>query len=152
MNIKIDLQIAIKNEFIPKKNDFKKWLDATVNETTSPQKSTEICIRIIDTKESANLNKTYRHKSGPTNILSFDYEHEPKEETHLLGDLAICAPIVNKEAAEQKKPALAHWAHITIHGYLHLAGYQHQTKKQTEKMENLEIKILQNLGYNPYEN
>jgi probable rRNA maturation factor len=145
-NIKIDLQIAVKDKSIPSKQDFTKWLNLVAKIIPPPKDQHEICIRIIDEQESAALNKTYRHKEGATNILSFAYQND-----ELLGDLAICAPLIVKQAQQQNKELLAHWAHIVIHGYLHLVGFKHQNNQETAKMEQLEVEILQKLGYpNPY--
>ena len=151
-NIKLDLQITIKDKSIPTKKDFTKWLTLAAQIAPPPKHKNEICIRIIDEKESAHLNKTYRHKQGATNILSFAYQQDIDENNdNLLGDLAICAPIITRQAQQQSKLLLAHWAHIVIHGYLHLLGYEHQTQQETTKMEQLEIEILDKLGYpDPY--
>jgi len=146
-NITLDLQIAVQDKSIPNKKDFIKWLNAAAKITPPPKNKHEICIRIIDEKESAALNQTYRHKKGSTNILSFAYQ----ENDELLGDMAICAPLIFKQAQQQHKELLAHWAHIVIHGYLHLIGFEHQTNQEATKMEQLEVEILQFLGYpDPY--
>jgi probable rRNA maturation factor len=145
-NIKIDLQIAVKDKSIPNKKDFTKWLNCATKIIPPPKHKNEICIRIIDEQESAALNKTYRHKSGATNILSFAYQDD-----ELLGDLAICAPLIIEQAQQQNKELIAHWAHIVIHGYLHLLGFEHQNNQEAAKMEQLEVEILQKLGYpDPY--
>jgi probable rRNA maturation factor len=105
--------------------------------------------------ESQELNHQYRGKNKPTNVLSFPFEipeHLPEGvEIELLGDLIICAPVVEREAQEQNKALLAHWAHMTLHGCLHLLGYDHIEDKEAEEMESLEIEILQKMGFpNPY--
>ncbi len=150
MTIKIDLQFAIKSKTLPTKNDFKTWVnEACVNRIDN----IELCIRIIDEKESARLNKIFRGKDYPTNILSFPYESDTlsEESTPLIGDLAICAAIIEQEAKTQQTELPAHWAHIVIHGCLHLLGYDHQTEKHAKKMENLEAEILKKIGYDdPY--
>ena len=97
------------------------------------------------------LNKQYRHKIGPTNILSFPIEVPEGIDLNLLGDLVICAPLLEKEALEQNKPFMSHWAHIIVHGILHLLGYDHIDDDEAEIMENKEIKILSTLNIeNPY--
>lgn len=145
-NFKIDLQIAVKDKFIPDKKKFIAWLNAAKKIAPPSNNKHEICIRIIDEKESAALNKTYRQKDNATNILSFAYQDD-----ELLGDIAICASIVAREAKQQNKELLSHWAHIVIHGYLHLLGFSHQTSQKAAKMEQLEVEILQKLGYSdPY--
>lgn len=111
-----------------------------------------ITIRLVDASESAKLNRSYRHKSGPTNILSFHYSEMGEKEESLVGDLVICPEIVIREANEQKKSVLNHWAHLTIHGCLHLLGYDHIQEDEAKAMEDLEIKFLQDFGIpNPYE-
>ncbi|MDD1625774.1 MAG: rRNA maturation RNase YbeY, partial [Methylococcaceae bacterium] len=102
-------------------------------------------------QESAELNEQYRHKQGPTNILSFPVEVPFGIELNLLGDLVVCAPVLEKEALEQHKALTDHWAHIIVHGVLHLLGYDHIDDKEAELMENKEITILNKLNIkNPY--
>jgi probable rRNA maturation factor len=108
-------------------------------------------VRIVDEQESAELNEQYRHKQGPTNVLSFPFECPPGVELNLLGDLVICAPVVQREAQQQQKQELAHWAHMVVHGTLHLLGYDHLQQDEAEAMENREIRIMEDLGYSdPY--
>jgi probable rRNA maturation factor len=108
-------------------------------------------IRLVDDQESAELNQQYRHKQGPTNILSFPFEAPDGFDTDLLGDLVICTPLIALEAQQQNKQLFDHWAHITIHGVLHLLGYDHIDDAEAEEMEALEIKILSRLNINnPY--
>jgi probable rRNA maturation factor len=108
-------------------------------------------IRLVDDAESAELNQQFRHKSGPTNILSFPFEVPNGMEMDLLGDLVICAPLIAREAEQQNKLAEHHWAHITVHGVLHLLGYDHVEEQDAEQMEALEIEILNGLDIaNPY--
>ncbi|QDD11556.1 rRNA maturation RNase YbeY [Candidatus Methylopumilus planktonicus] len=110
-------------------------------------KNAEITIRIVDNDESQNLNNIYRKKKYPTNVLSFLVD----DEVHLIGDIVLCAPVIEKEALEQSKKLEAHYAHLIIHGALHLYGYDHENKKDADIMEAKEIKILTGLGYkNPY--
>lgn len=121
----------------------------------------ELTIRITNEAESAELNQRYRRRSGPTNILSFPFEPPPGLDpeqaaatgiTALLGDLVICAPLVRREAAEQGKAETAHWAHLVVHGVLHLLGFDHLTATEAAPMEALEITILAALGFStPYE-
>ncbi|MEY4261666.1 MAG: putative metal-dependent hydrolase [Pseudomonadota bacterium] len=118
-----------------------KWLSPIVD------KNAEITIRIVDNDESINLNNIYRKKKYPTNVLSFLVD----DEVHLIGDIVLCAPVIEKEALEQSKKLEAHYAHLIIHGALHLYGYDHENKKDADIMEAKEIKILTKLGYkNPY--
>ncbi len=108
-------------------------------------------IRLVDKPESTSLNEQYRQRKGPTNILSFPHDILDELEIPLLGDLVVCAPLVEEEAKEQKKLPEAHWAHLVIHGTLHLQGYDHQTEPEALQMEQKEIMLLTQLGYpNPY--
>ncbi|QDC89925.1 rRNA maturation RNase YbeY [Candidatus Methylopumilus universalis] len=126
---------------ILKKTQCLKWLSPIVD------KNAEITIRIVDNDESINLNNIYRKKKYPTNVLSFLVD----DEVHLIGDIVLCAPVIEKEALEQSKKLEAHYAHLIIHGALHLYGYDHENKKDADIMEAKEIKILTKLGYkNPY--
>jgi probable rRNA maturation factor len=110
-------------------------------------------VRIVNPQESQTLNARYRKKNNPTNILSFTYDIEDNQQRgpYLEGDLVICAEIVTKEALEQQKPVLAHWAHLIVHGILHLLGLDHESEKEAKCMESLEILLLAQLGFqNPY--
>jgi probable rRNA maturation factor len=107
----------------------------------------EITIRIVNASEGLQLNFDYRHKDYATNVLSFVYESEPA----VHGDLVLCAPVISREAAEQDKSILAHYAHMIVHGVLHLHGYDHIDETDAERMEALEIDIMTKLGFaNPY--
>jgi probable rRNA maturation factor len=135
------IQVASQLANIPTKMLFKKWAKAAL------RVDTEVTIRIVDTQEALELNSTYRGKDYATNVLTFPLTEAP----HLMGDIIICAPVVEAEAKAQNKPLEAHFAHLTVHGILHLHGYDHETEAQAELMESLEISILGKLGYaNPY--
>ncbi|KAB7628258.1 rRNA maturation RNase YbeY [Alkalilimnicola sp. S0819] len=111
----------------------------------------ELSIRIVDEPEGQDLNRDYRGRDYPTNVLSFPYEALPGVELPLLGDLVICAPVVAREAAEQGKALDAHWAHMLIHGCLHLLGYDHEDDAEAQVMETLERDLLASLGFpDPY--
>ncbi len=112
----------------------------------------EVCLRLVGREESAELNRTYRDKAGPTNILSFPYEPPPISlPVYLLGDLVVCTALVEEEAQQQSKSYLAHWAHLILHGTLHLLGYDHLTDEEAASMESLEIQLLETWGFsNPY--
>lgn len=146
--IKITIQALTSNTFIPSRYFLQRW----VNKALSKQVGTNaVNIRLVSKKESAALNSTYRHKNGPTNILSFPFEPPPGVSSAFLGDLVICAPLINQQAKQQAKTPLTHWAHLVIHGCLHLIGYDHIHDKDATKMETLEIQLLEDLGYeNPY--
>lgn len=110
-----------------------------------------VTVRIVDEKESRQLNKQFRHQDKPTNVLSFPFESSVKMDPPLLGDLVICASLVIQEATEQGKPLQSHWAHLVIHGLLHLQGYDHIMDDDAEIMENLETTLLATLGIaDPY--
>jgi len=147
MNINLDVQREV--DALPKDNELLKWLKETLE--FEQHGDTELTIRFVGEKESAELNEQYRHKNGSTNILSFPFDAPAEVDLNLLGDLIICADVVKKEARQQKKEELAHWAHMVIHGTLHLLGYDHLTDEQASVMEAKEIKILSQLGYtDPY--
>lgn len=147
MNIKLDVQYEV--DALPQDEDLLKWLNETL--LSEQYGDTELTIRFVGEKESAGLNKQYRDKTGSTNVLSFPFEMPAEVELNLLGDLVICAEVVKQQAKEQKKEEMAHWAHMVVHGTLHLLGYDHQTDAETEIMETKEIKILSQLGYSdPY--
>ncbi len=111
----------------------------------------ELTVRIVDGAEAAELNRRYRGRSGPTNVLSFPFDGMPGVDLPLLGDIVVCAPVVVREAREQGKPERAHWAHIVVHGVLHLLGYDHVEPEQARIMEGLEKQILGKLGIpDPY--
>lgn len=153
MSVRVYLQKAVSRIKIPTKKQFQQWTDAALHALPYSLSSDlkEIGIRLVDKDESAQLNITYRGKKGPTNVLSFAYPPVPNLPQESLGDLVLCAPLVNEEAEAQQKSQEAHWAHLTIHGILHLLGYDHVKKKQAAVMEKLEIKILKQLGFsNPY--
>ncbi len=136
---------------IPSREAFELWVHAALEAADHPQEEVEMTIRIVEPEESARLNQRYRHRSGPTNVLSFPFENPPGVILPLLGDLVICALLVEQQAAEQQKSVEAHWAHLVIHGVLHLLGYDHTEPQQRESMETLEISVLAGLGYdNPY--
>ena len=144
----IHLQNNSKSTHIPLPHQFQHWVEVALSDKTI---AAEITIRLVDEEESAQLNQLYRRKNGATNVLSFPFEAELDIDEASLGDLVICAPIIKKEAVKQHKTLTAHWAHIVIHGILHLLGYDHVNEDDALIMENLEINYLQQLGFhNPY--
>lgn len=149
MSIELDLQLAVEDESgLPSEENFATWLAAAI----APfQEQAEVTIRIVDTQESHQLNMDYRGKDKPTNVLSFPFEVPPGMALDLLGDLVICRQVVEQEASEQNKPLLAHWAHMVVHGSLHLLGYDHIEDDEAEEMESLETELMQKLGFeDPY--
>ncbi len=148
MNVALDLQAEVEGG--PDEDDIRRWIEAVLV-AEAYATDIELTVRIVDEPEMAALNARYRHQSGPTNILSFPFEAPPGVDLNLLGDLVIAAPVVQREAREQGKTDTAHWAHMIVHGTLHLLGYDHQQPAEAEDMEAREIHILQKLGYsNPY--
>ncbi|MGF1693793.1 rRNA maturation RNase YbeY [Photobacterium kagoshimensis] len=149
MAIYLDLQHATENQAgLPSEADFQQWLAAAV---TLFKADAEVTIRLVDEEESHTLNHEYRGKDKSTNVLSFPFEAPPGVELDLLGDLIICRQVVEKEAKEQNKPLNAHWAHMVVHGSLHLLGYDHIDDEEAEEMEALETEIMQNMGFaDPY--
>jgi probable rRNA maturation factor len=144
----IDIQRIFESEDQPDEAQIQAWVDAALEDVSQ---DTEIVIRIVDEDESAQLNDQYRHKKGPTNILSFPFEVPDGIDLNLLGDLVVCAPVVAREAVEQHKLPIHHWAHIIVHGVLHLLGYDHIDEDEAEQMEGKEIEILKKLNINnPY--
>jgi probable rRNA maturation factor len=145
----IEIQTIFKSNGQPDQEQIQRWVDAALD---SFNQDTEVVVRIVDEQESAELNEQYRLKPGPTNILSFPVEVPEGIELNLLGDLVICAPVLEKEALEQHKTLTDHWAHIIVHGILHLLGYDHIDETQAELMESKEIAILNKLNIkNPYQ-
>jgi probable rRNA maturation factor len=135
------LQLASAAADIPAHAHFKRWVRAALRVETS------LTIRIVDEAEGRQLNAAYRGRDYATNVLTFPLTEEPM----LMGDIVICAPVVAKEAVEQGKALLAHYAHMTVHGVLHLHGYDHEVDAQAELMEAMEVVVMQKLGFaNPY--
>ena len=145
----IDLQIACEQETgLPTLEQIEQWATAAIQ----PQSDeVEMTVRIVDEAESHELNLNYRGKDRPTNVLSFPVECPDEVELPLLGDLVICRQVVEREAQEQEKPLMAHWAHMVVHGSLHLLGYDHIEDDEAEEMESLETQIMTGLGFaDPY--
>lgn len=129
------------------------WVHSVLqSEPFFQNKKLELCIRIVDEAEMCEFNSQYRQRSGPTNVLSFPAEIIPEIQERRLGDLVICAPIVNQQAQQQNKTTESHWAHMVVHGLLHLCGYDHMNATDAAHMEQREIQILKKLGFSdPYE-
>jgi len=141
--------VANKQIQYPDEESFSLWANSA---NTNLVGDVELTIRIVDESESAELNNQYRNKNSATNVLAFPFEVDKNVDLALLGDLVICAQIVATEARQQSKAEIEHWAHMVVHGVLHLQGYDHINTDQAEEMESLEIKILNTLGYkNPYQ-
>jgi len=148
MAIKLDVQYATEIKGLPSAEEFLSW----TSEVLGTDSDSGVTIRLVDSAESAELNQSFRGKSGSTNVLSFPFEVPPYVKSSHLGDLVICAPVVIDEAREQGKRVHSHWAHMVVHGLLHLQGYDHQTQAEASEMEALEIEMLTRLGYqDPYQ-
>jgi probable rRNA maturation factor len=137
----VTVQIATRRAGVPHARSFARWANAAfAGGRRRADALPELTIRVVGAAESRKLNRTWRGKNKPTNVLSFEG-----------GDLAICAPVVAREAREQGKPPAAHWAHMVVHGVLHLLGYDHENDRDAARMEARETKILAQLGMpNPY--
>lgn len=147
--LELDLQVACEATGLPSEAQFRQWCELALRQR---QNDSELTIRLVDEAEGRELNRTWRHKDYATNVLSFPAD-VPDEllDIPLLGDLVICAGVVTREAAEQGKSAEAHWAHLVIHGCLHLLGYDHIDDAEAEEMESLERELLAELGHpDPY--
>lgn len=149
MSAILDLQIACENSHIPSAAQMQTCLDMVLsNQNLSEQ---ELTVRIVSCQESQELNGQYRDKNKPTNVLSFEFDAPPEIDINLLGDLVICADIVEQEAKQQNKPILHHWLHMLVHGTLHLLGFDHIKDEDAKRMEGLEIAILAKLDIDdPY--
>lgn len=140
-NFSLALQTASQMADLPTQSQFKKWAKAAI------RVDTEVTIRLVDEEEGRMLNSAYRGKDYATNVLTFPISEEP----HLMGDIIMCVPVVFAEANAQHKSIEAHFAHLTVHGILHLHGYDHEIEEQAALMESIEVTTLQKLGYaNPY--
>lgn len=149
MQVELDLQLATAAGDLPGEAQLRQWCELALRQRTAPS---ELTIRIVDEAEGRELNHTWRGKDYATNVLSFPAEiPDGLLDIPLLGDLVICAPVVAREAAEQGKRAEAHWAHLVIHGCLHLLGYDHIDDAEAKEMEALERQLLAELGHpDPY--
>ena len=151
--ISIDYQpIYQGKQFFPNEALIRQWLICSAKHLQLSN-DYELSVRLVDDAEISELNQTYRHKKGTTNVLSFPFvnEHELPLNIDILGDIVIAAEVIAEEADEQGKSVEAHWAHMCVHGFLHLLGYDHIDASEAEEMECLEIAILAELGINnPY--
>jgi probable rRNA maturation factor len=149
---KLDVAVgyAAPRKGVPASASFRRWIEAALKGARR-RKATEVSVRIVDAEEGQALNLQYRGRDYATNVLSFPVELPPGVDLPLIGDLVICAPVVAREAAEQGKKPADHWAHLTVHGTLHLLGYDHIDEAEAEAMEALETKVLAGLGItDPY--
>lgn len=148
MAVIVDIQ-QVTAEPVPNAQSIQQWAESALAQVTE---DCELSIRLVDEIESADLNSTYRGKTGPTNVLSFPFDTDVELTPMLLGDLVVCAPVVEREAKEQAKLTEHHWAHMIIHGCLHLLGYDHVEDADAIEMEALETQILTSLAMmDPYQ-
>ncbi|AFP84966.1 rRNA maturation RNase YbeY [secondary endosymbiont of Ctenarytaina eucalypti] len=145
----LDMQVACHNTSdLPNEKDFLRWLQGVF---PLFRNYTEVTVRLVDEAESHELNLTYRGQSKPTNVLAFPFESPPEVKLQLLGDLVICRQVIEREAQQQAKALNAHWAHMVVHGSLHLLGYEHILYQEALEMESMEAIIMQKLSYpDPY--
>ena len=154
--VEVELQWGIKPLDFLSKAQCEDWVQASLVGVLASE-ANELTIRVVDPEESQTLNRAYRATDKPTNVLSFEFEQPPGlvdlgEALPYLGDLVVCAQIVEQEAKQHNKPLVEHWAHMIVHGTLHLQGYDHIEPEDAQEMEALEVKIMHGLGFNhPYE-
>ena len=158
--LRVDTQFAARRPWVPAAAALRRWASAahgaalgrtgrTARRVLPP--AAAVCIRVVGAAASRRLNRDYRGKDKPTNVLSFPASAVGRELGGTLGDLVICAPVVAAEARAQHKPPTAHWAHMVVHGILHLHGYDHERARDARTMESLEVEILRGFGYqDPY--
>ena len=154
MNLKVDLINDCGAQSIPKSSEIQDWVAQTLK-TINLTDPVSVCFRLVSPREVAKLNLRYRNKKSPTNILSFPNSLPMSIQSVMpsqhLGDIVICPRLIQSEAKEQEKSERAHWAHLVVHGTLHLRGFTHETESESKNMEKEEIKVLEKLGFpNPY--
>jgi probable rRNA maturation factor len=143
--LKLAVQYATDAAQVPSRSELRKWVKAALKQDA------EIVLRIVDADEGRNLNLNFRKRDYATNVLSFVYDNVGHDYQSLAGDIVLCAPVIESEARQQRKALTAHYAHLTIHGVLHLQGYDHETDADAVVMERLETQIVEKLGYkDPY--
>lgn len=149
----VDVQCASEHPGVPDTESLRRWAGAAASGGALTHDA-QLSVRIVDLAEGVALNGAYRGKAGPTNVLAFAFD--AREHTHppLLGDVVLCAPVVAREAAEQGKTLSAHYAHLVVHGVLHLLGHEHEAAADAARMEGIESEVLARLGhpdpYDPY--
>jgi probable rRNA maturation factor len=149
MKLRLSVQYGVARAGLPAASVLRRWAHAALRGLR--RRRVALGMRIVGNAESEALNGRFRRKSYPTNVLSFPFEAPPGTRSDILGDLVICAPVVRREAHTQRKPVNAHWAHMVVHGILHLRGYDHRKRRDAAVMEKMEIRLLKELGYaNPY--
>jgi probable rRNA maturation factor len=149
VGLELDVSYASRRPWVPARQSLAKWAAMAL----APRGNRLVLsVRIVGETRSRTLNSAYRHRDKPTNVLSFAGAGGIPDGRHFLGELVICAPVVAREARAQHKSLEAHWAHMTVHGVLHLQGFDHERRLQAAKMMSREIQILDRLGFsNPYD-
>lgn len=148
--VELDLAYAARRPWAPRRGQFERWAEAALAGTRMAP-TRVLSVQVVGTARSRSLNARYRHKDKPTNVLSFAGAGAGADGVHYLGELVICAPVVAREARLQGKRRDAHWAHMTVHGVLHLLGFDHERPAEARKMELREVQILDLLGFSdPY--
>jgi probable rRNA maturation factor len=146
--LELDVSYAARRPWVPSSRQLARWAAAALAPTRRP---VVLSVRVVGQARSRSLNAHYRHKKRPTNVLSFGGAGDAPDGRHYLGELVICAPVVAREAQAGGKSLRAHWAHMTIHGVLHLQGFDHEAAREAAKMAAREIQILDRLGFSdPY--
>jgi probable rRNA maturation factor len=146
--LEVDVTYAARRPWVPRRAQFETWAGAAL---TGVKRSNVLSVRVVGAARSRSLNAQYRNKDRPTNVLSFSGAGLSPDGLNYLGELVICAPVVAREAILQGKSSESHWAHITLHGVLHLLGFDHERHAEAEKMAAREIQILDRLGFSdPY--
>ncbi len=147
-HLELDVSYAARRPWVPTPRQFSTWAAAAL----SPLRRRQVLsVRVVGNGRSRSLNAEYRHKDRPTNVLSFAGVAPRRMDGNFLGELVICAPVVAREALAQAKSVESHWAHMTVHGVLHLLGFDHERAAEAGKMESREIQILDRLGFSdPY--
>jgi len=152
--LSVDIQVASSSRCVPEDGDVESWIAAVVDQLDFGD-NVEVSVRIVDEDESRDLNRIWREKDQPTNVLSFPSgigDYAPGDQPRPLGDIVICAPVVEQEAVQQGKDENDHWAHLVVHGTLHLLGFDHETDVEAAEMEAIEREILASLGVaDPYQ-
>ncbi|WP_417688382.1 rRNA maturation RNase YbeY [Pseudidiomarina sp.] len=151
IDLTVDVQNASTAPDLPSAEQIETWVQAALQGAQWQDGDAELTVRIVDEEESRELNHSYRERDYATNVLSFPFTAPIPMPVTLLGDLVICAQVVQREAGEQHKTLVAHWAHMIVHGTLHLLGYDHIEEDEADRMERLETTILTGLGFtDPY--
>jgi probable rRNA maturation factor len=146
--VEVHVQYAVPRRDVPAPASFRRWASAAL---AGRRAEAQLSVRVVGETEGAELNLRYRGKPGPTNVLSFPFDAAPGVDLPWLGDLVVCAPVVAREALAQGKAARDHWAHLVVHGILHLVGYDHGTEAEAAAMERVEVEVLGGLGIDdPY--